>query len=122
MEKTAKSVGVIEHLNAMRNLLVAPERWTKSLSARNASGDIERPTSPSAACWCIVGASIRAHNDLRNSHAVADDALDRLDRASPAPPGRGIVWFNDLDGTTHADILAVLDRAIELAKQEGTTP
>ena len=114
-----KSVDVISHLSAMRNLLADEKRWTKSVSARNADGDIELPTSPSAVCWCVVGASIRAHDDLRNASQVADDALSLLDHVVMAPNGHGVVAFNDAEETTHADVLAVICRASALVKEEA---
>lgn len=47
---------VIETLEAVRELLAVPERWTQMAMARDAKGVPINPHSPSATCWCLAGA------------------------------------------------------------------
>lgn len=108
----ARPIGPIEaHLRAMRAVLSGPEKWTQRKAARDAYGRPCPISAPEAACWCLFGASWR----------VVDE-------------GRPVGWYeplvtvvgtehfsnwNDRKGRTFAEVADALDRAIELAHEQG---
>ena len=105
-------------VQGMRALLATPEKWTQGVEARDAEG---RPADPlmrthNATCFCLVGAYVRVLNDVYNSaDPVARSALWTSDGLGTfkkfLPDGfEALSFFNDAPTTTHADILAFLDR------------
>ena len=93
-------------LKVMRKRLEAPERWAKGSFSLNAVGELVLPRSKDAICWCLLGAVYR---DV--PHAAWEPCVQALTDALP-PEGRNLTWFNDEPGTTHADIMALFDRAL----------
>jgi hypothetical protein len=92
-------VTALEILTKARELIATPDKWTQGLWKK-----------PDAECYCLWGAVYRA---------AGGDATSR------EPPGFTLAWrlvtkqvnggaitYNDLPSTTHADVLALLDRAI----------
>ena len=106
----------IEILRSARALIDAPEKWTKGTEARDASGRSVPFNSPDAVCCCAVGALLGALHRAGNDGECV--ALRRLRKALPIGFA-DVVSLNDHPDTTHADIMAVFDRAIaaEEAKQ-----
>jgi len=104
----------LEVVTAARELLSDPARWTKGANARNEKGDGGGSGMEGAVCWCAVGALRHVSNDP-NLEAVWEDAYYML--AEQTPRGEGVMAFNDGVLTTHADVLAMFDRAIEWASQ-----
>lgn len=102
----------IEILVAARELLSARKRWTRYYMARNADGAEIDPRSEKAVCWCLFGA-VQKFSPLGTWHHCG--ALDLVHNVV----GRHISGLNDDPNTTHANILRVLDAAIEKAKQDG---
>lgn len=108
---------LVENLRAMRELLSVPERWTQRAAARQVNGKSCFAESPGAVCWCldgarqkIVGIPPTADN---NEVAVALNAEVPANR-NYALPLR--ISFNDAPTTRHANVLALLDRAIATAE------
>ncbi len=99
-----------EVLVQARKLIERPERWTKGNFAKDAHQYAVYPESHRAACWCAHGATIKASAEDWAKHA---SAIAALRNALTAGWARNIVSFNDDPSTTHADILALFDRAIE---------
>lgn len=87
-----------EDLIAAKALIDTPEKWTKNYF-RTDNG-----------CYCAVGAMDAATRP--------DPTFDRGDAAHAAlraslPEGeKSITGFNDRSSTTHADVMALFDRAI----------
>lgn len=117
MSNTQTQREVLMDLYTVRGMLSDPKRWTKGASARNKYRHRVSPTSPSAVKWCLEGA-------VNRSSAGAPSVASRrafwvrryLIEATPVRPWLcGIAWFNDDPETTHADVLALIDRAIDLA-------
>lgn len=107
---------IIDVLRKARELIARPEGWTKRANARDARGGIVGVGSGRATCFCAVGALW--HADAPNFHSVR--ALrDALESVLPAGVAIEIEAFNDDPGTTHADVLALFDRAI--AAEEART-
>jgi hypothetical protein len=100
----------LEALYAVRALLSVPERWTQYASARDRDGYRVVNDYDGAACWCLGGAIDKV---ARPSYRRICELLE-----AELPPRVGtIIQFNDDSERSHADILALIDRAI--ARLEG---
>ena len=97
-------------LKAARAKITKPERWTKGEIARNAAGKEVSPRSKEAVCWCALGA-LQAAAGKKCSFIEIDDLAYEL-----TPRWTWIAKVNDHKDTTHADILALFDRAIAAEK------
>lgn len=98
-------------LRAARGLLADPDRWTTKAYARAKDGRLARPEGAEAVCWCAFGALAKVGS---NEWSHPGGLLRRSARA----------LFNDLptgvnDQRGHADVLAMYDRAIELAEAQS---
>ena len=105
----------VEILEKARDLISDPERWAKGYYAHDKDGDYVPPRDGNACKWCAAGATIVVSPDDDNDDSR--HALALLQKALPS----GFLFatnYNDRPTTTHADILALFDRAIELAKAE----
>lgn len=101
-------------LKGTRELLSVESRWTQKLYARRADGSGASVTSPFASCWCLVGAADKVALDLKGYVGLLDDVLDSL--RAEIGVGESLTRFND--SHSHAEVLALLDRAI--AKVEAS--
>lgn len=101
----------IEILVAARELLGDESRWTRDNLAHDVYGVEIDPRSKNAVCWCVMGAVQKFSPGAGYQGA----ALSRVHSVV----GESIDEFNDNPTTTHADVLRVLDAAIERAKQDG---
>jgi hypothetical protein len=94
---------VKENLIAAKALIDTPEKWIK--------GSFHK-----AGCFCAVGALGMASNG--NPENWGYDEREALLRALPVDAvAYSVALFNDDPDTTHADIMALFDRAI--AAQDG---
>ena len=99
-----------DDLIAAKALIDRPEKWGKGRN-RVALAD-------GTACYCTAGALYYATRFCGNVSLAADRASACEDAlAGLLPPIRytGIRGFNDDPSTTHADIMALFDRAIAAA-------
>lgn len=131
-----------EAAKLVRKLLADPKRWTKGQWAMTSEGTSVSCLADSAACWCLGGAVRRVKTEIER--AIIDVAVsvgaDLADAIAGTPSsnliyeaivaaaeerypeidfGLGtrldkITRLNDRTDIRHADLLAVLDRAIEL--------
>lgn len=102
-------------LEQAKALIDTPEKWTKGALARDAGGQPVAYFAPDARCFCTAGALQKAcNNDESNSRLIqagrraiykAMAERDKLDVS--------IERFNDHTFTTHAEVMAVFDLAIE---------
>ena len=103
-------------LSRARELIEDPVNWVQGPYAVDDYGQPVDHDDPEACAWCALGA-IWAVSDWEGvDYGAANDLLNKL------PVVRrhcGIHMLNDEDDTTHDDILAVFDDAIELAIGEG---
>ena len=99
---------VLAALKAARGLIADPARWTKGVSARNANGVAVPPISTDACRWCTVGAldRVRANDATRVALSLALPTYHH-----------SLIMYNDITTRTHADILALFDRAIERTQE-----
>ena len=106
----------LETLIAARALIASPESWIKDNSAQDANG-VPVGTFYEGACkFCTVGAITCASGETLTETRAS------ILRAHLPKPFDNLVNFNDHPDTTHADVLALFDRAIasEEAKHERT--
>lgn len=100
----------------VRALLAEPERWCKCSPACDAIGGGVNPVDPTACRWCLDGAIQFVVGDdpelLAKVRTIIHPVARRL---YPYRRGFSHMGVNDDPATTHADILAVLDAAIEEA-------
>lgn len=114
----------LDILQDVRKLLESPRSWTKRAFARDASGR-ETGNYHDAACWCLLGAINKCARVASFADPHYFDAREHIKRAVVEIAGPGspdvpttTASFNDAPSTSHADILAVLDKAIDWAKSE----
>lgn len=107
-----------DDLKAARKLIERPECWTKGQAAKDVFGLVAYGEFDRAVCWCAVGAVDRICGRYLKRF---NTAIAALKVQMPADPGlhQNIFRFNDDPATTHADILALFDRAIAAAEREG---
>lgn len=74
--------------------------------------------------YCALGAiqaaGSRANDPVHAAlsiNSASEKAIPYLRKALPTKWGESIMRFNDAPSTTHADVLEVYDRAIELASK-----
>lgn len=88
--------------------------WCQRYYAKDSNGERVPPDSPTAVCWCILGAyKAVTHDTQRGPFRFIDNALR----------GTGYSFaddWQDAEGRTKGDVLAFMDKAIALA--EGTAP
>lgn len=96
-------MGLKEDLIAARALIDTPEKW------RQSRGD----DGPGTPCCAMVAVSRVAAGDTDRRHAMW---LVLRDHAPGFKDHATIGRFNDAPKTTHADIMALFDRAINAAE------
>lgn len=96
-----------EVLKAARELISVPERWTQGKMSRMSNGEFALPKSILAVCWCAEGAVEKV-----SSKGDAVDAIIALQKGAD-----GMRPFVINDTRTHAEVLAMFDRAIALSEQ-----
>ena len=97
-------------LKAVRELLTPPRAWVQDVSARDVFG-ASCWLGHGACQWCLVGAIEEAAHriDSTTRHTIlADAALNRVRAHGP----QYVAAWNDHPKRTHAEVLALLDRAI----------
>jgi len=103
-----------EILIAAREIVTEPEHWTRGHYAASARGDMTVVTSCEAVCFCAVGAIRRAvWEDGDENIANAKMAVGQLCRKVGLAGEITLVSWNDAKGRTHAEVLALFDKAIE---------
>lgn len=105
-------MSTMDALIALKTLLAEPSSWTKGKPARNAEGNRIAPTSDNAVCWCLLGAIYRITYYDHNLFTVICGIMNRLVNSL------GLSTYNDDPTTTHADILKLIDTAIEQQKSK----
>ena len=106
-----------EHLIAARALIARPENWTKHTAARDSHGQVVYSDNPRAVCWCTIGALAKTAKG--RDPLAANDLIFLQIRENPDIEEDSIDGYNDAPETTHANILALFDKAIAAASKEG---
>lgn len=104
-------MNTVEVLEAARDLISQPERWTQGVYARSAT-DVPSDVESMEACkFCSVGAVLRVCG------LASRDAMSPGQRALVALGGvTHILRFNDKH--THSEVLDAFNKAIGRAKAE----
>lgn len=96
-------------LIAARDLISDPKRWTQGVLARDSNGNNDSVYGETACSFCASGALLRVSRGFFTEAIRAlmvADGQDPNDLEAPTVP-----IFNDTH--THAEVLALFDRAIE---------
>lgn len=97
-------------LKEVRALLTDPTHWSKGAMAKDPwGGHLKNPKDPTASCWCLYGALLAQSTEQRTVLQAVGD----LSAAYGSPDTHmNLIRFNDSHRTRHADVLALLDKAI----------
>ncbi|KQS84282.1 hypothetical protein [Rhizobium sp. Leaf383] len=107
-------------LERAQSLIRDPKNWAKEAYARDENGsdvterdcNLYEATDPRATCWCSVGAVLKVA-DL----PISTDNHPALSLLEKAAGGSGPGLIPEVnDGSTHAEIMALFDKAKELAR------
>lgn len=106
-----EQLSVREILVKARELISDPARWTQGVAAKNARGEVTAAVDGDAVCWCSYGAirNVVGWHDNRNNLIFRAEC--HLNHAADT----SYISFNDRQGRTHAEVLAMFDKAIEAA-------
>lgn len=102
-------------------LLATPDSWTDGQLARGSDGEFVSPTSPMAVCWCLLGAieviypvdktyGLGFGQRYREAYSVSCRLQKSIAELHSEFDG-SVQDFNDADGRTHEEILAVVKHA-----------
>jgi hypothetical protein len=104
---------VLELLTRAQDLIRDPAHWTQGVNARDKNGFETNGFGDEAVCFCSYGAfyriTARVDDDLQRAvkHALGQAVKERMGESFL------IATFNDTH--THAEVMAMWDRAKELA-------
>lgn len=100
---------VLRDLIAARALIDAPEKWTQcGLFEQNG-------------CFCVMGATAKAiTGNPRRVGGYRVEVTAMTLKKSLTGDWPHLAAFNDHPSTTHADIMALFDRAIEVRRKESS--
>lgn len=96
----------VDILRDAKALISDPEKWVKGHYGDCETGE-----------FCSFGAMDQAERGSAGAWLLADLTLDRAARAIN-PEFKDYIAFNDHPDTTHADVMALFDRAIELVSEQ----
>ena len=109
-------------LTEIRSLIATQDRWLRFSYAQDEDGAECEPIDPLACSFCLAGARVWAKENIPGVGDTHKEQIFHIQEAiaeyTPVLVAGIIssVAFNDHDDTTHEDVLAVLDRAIENAR------
>lgn len=105
---------VLGLLERARELLSDVRRWTKGAYARNAQHEPCEPQDDGACQYCLIGAlALASGGGLTEEEQKVFGAAESALCALLPPRVGGLAQWNDYHARSHADVLALLDRAIE---------
>lgn len=98
-------------LRKARDLIA--QGWTQLTPARDRLGEPCSPHSIGAVRWCITGAVDRALGRYGHFHHYLDALSALFPNSSDTGADSAAIRYNDLPHTTQADVLALIDQAIQ---------
>lgn len=98
----------IEMLREARALISEPDRWIQHSFARDKYGFSALVSDPDAHCFCAAGALIRVRGEVVRHYSGLE--LMHVKNLLFSLTGQVIEIYNDTH--THAEVLALFDRAI----------
>jgi hypothetical protein len=87
--------------------------WTQGHYAFTADHEPVHPTDERATCFCIAGAVSRAWNDLKYKGQRGTDAYKQLQAVSGRLHKEGPIDYNDKEGRTKEEVLALIDHTLK---------
>lgn len=115
-------------LDKAQALIVTPETWCKGPLARDAKGKPIHPADGKACKFCSYGALIQAELNygLAPGTGLVQGAINALNAALPTDfegPFKTplLTDYNDARETTHADVMALFERAKAIAENGGAS-
>ena len=106
----------LEILTQARGLISDPEKWCQTYSARDASGFAVAPERPQAIKWCAIGSVLKIGSIVGDRYQT-DLARWYLRRTAVDMHYTCATLLND--NSNHPTVMAMFDKAIELAQQEA---
>lgn len=107
---------ITDFLIAGRDVIANEKHWTQGTMARDQKGVIcDNPWEEDAFCFCTVGAILKVAPRGTDNLDIRRKIKDRLCAAGGIATG-SLIHFND--NHTHAEVLAVWDKAIVFADHE----
>lgn len=103
----------LEALQKRRDLIADETRWTRGAYARTKGGNTIGPNERAACSFCSIGAIRRVCDAELVLHASVAFLQKAVQEQTPDP---SIAAFNDT--RRYDEVLAVWDRAIEMAKEQ----
>ena len=127
---TQLDVQAINILKATREIVSDPANWTQGALSRDSNGARTNILDPRTTCYCTLGALTKAMTDrvMAVKKLVPEDCYPELadqydvhfneitaflDKLA----GDDIVNFNDDPDTTHADVINLLDLAVDTVEE-----
>lgn len=96
-------------IQALRDLLSDPKRFTVGAFARNASGIPVGPRDEGAVCWCLLGAIRKLETDWQPG---SDLYIQLREKLTPRlAGGRSVATWSDVNG--HDAVIKLLDEMLE---------
>lgn len=102
----------LEHLRRMRELLA--KGWTQGAEARDASGNPTHAQSRKAVSFCPRGAAIHVSATWGHGPRKLKSLAAALNEMSPLH--EPLETWNDSEWRKQSHVLALIDRAIEIAE------
>ena len=107
-----------DNLKAVRALIA--KGWTQDWYARDRDGESVAPHDSAATCYCLTGAVFAIQKGSSLDTNGRRDEREDLHAALRATlrdnnSSNSLTDFNDAKGRTRAEVLALIDRAIEAA-------
>ena len=107
--ENSNKLSTLEVLKRGRNLIMYPECWCKHSFAMTKNNiPTSDPFSGGVVKYCIMAAYMKASNNwMPRLHILREALPSSCESVS-------LTFFNDDPSTTHGDVLALYDRAIEI--------
>jgi hypothetical protein len=107
-------------LRAARETIADPKHWTQGAYARDKHGVPVDSLRGEGCTFCTFGAVRHVVAKENAEYFEAEVALDSSVPRDGMGATIGAINFNDAPTTTHADVLALFDRAIARAEAQET--
>jgi hypothetical protein len=125
--KTKEQRAVITNLKKARKILANPKRWTKGALFRTKGGNVgldhdwfSSSAPKDAYMFCALGAITKANGEGQfQAQQTLARAISMLFYKRERLSADRVYRFNDKKSTTHDQILAAFDKALELAQAEA---
>lgn len=104
---------VAQVIEQVKDTLKEPGSWTQGAAGKK---DGAYATLDKATCFCILGALWKNTSELNAEGSDGYRAEELMHELAKSKGFYNIPCFNDNQNTTHKDVIAFLDLAIERAK------